>query len=329
MSMCSGFSRLVLFLALSTPACAAPPLPPLARDNQTADAPPVIARPGAPKPPAAHVASNAAVPAPDATPPNAAPEMNPAPDAHALPSPPPLTESEVALEAGLLRAAMNAEVPQSRHGPLTGEPNWIHEAHLVLAHNGRVIDRPQLIVMVDRSPKVQSLRILLARPGDQPWEMIGGTHVSTGQTGRFDHYITPIGVFPHDGGIIDFRAEGTFNENHIRGYGLKGMRIWDFGWQTAAKGWWDGQSGPMRLLMHATDPSVLEQRIGARASSGCVRIPAALNTFMDKHGVLDYDYERMSATDKRVRWVLRSDRTPTKLAGDMMIVIDSSEKPST
>ena len=68
------------------------------------------------------------------------------------------------------------------------------------------------------------------------WEVIGGSKVSTGQSGRRGYFITPMGVFLHTDGILDYRALGTYNENHIRGLGLKGMRVWDFGWQTAERG---------------------------------------------------------------------------------------------
>ena len=36
---------------------------------------------------------------------------------------------------------------------------------------------------------------------------------------------------------MDFRAEGTFNDNGIRGYGRKGMRVFDFGWVVSERGW--------------------------------------------------------------------------------------------
>ena len=43
-------------------------------------------------------------------------------------------------------------------------------------------------------------------------------------------------------------TQGTFNENHIRGLGLKGMRVWDFGWQWATKGWRaDKEGGDMEI----------------------------------------------------------------------------------
>ncbi len=182
--------------------------------------------------------------------------------------------------------------------------------------------------MVDRNPRVQEVAILMARP-DGPWEMIGGTKVSTGQKGRFDHYITPLGVFRHTDSILDYRAEGTFNENHIRGLGLKGMRVWDFGWQWAAKGWRpDREKGQMRLLMHATDPANLAHRIGRPASKGCIRVPARLNRFMDRYGVLDSDYERAAEVDPAYRALLLRNRTPTPLAGDILVVIDTSLPPA-
>jgi len=134
-------------------------------------------------------------------------------------------------------------------------------------------------------------------------------------------------VFLHTDAILGYRAEGTYNENGIRGLGIKGMRVWDFGWQNAVKGWRsDGERGDIRLLMHATDPAGLEQRIGRPASQGCVRIPTALNKFLDRHGVLDFDYERAAMTDARYQRLLRPDRTPTPFAGNAMVVVDSQEK---
>lgn len=62
---------------------------------------------------------------------------------------------------------------------------------------------------------------------------------------------------------IDWRAEGTFNAQHIRGLGVKGMRVWDFGWPHAENGWTDG-TGDIRLLLHATDPTYLAERARER-----------------------------------------------------------------
>ena len=41
--------------------------------------------------------------------------------------------------------------------------------------------------------------------------------------------------------------------------------------------------------------------------------------------MLDADYERAAETNPRYRWLLRADRTPTSLAGNMMLVVDSAE----
>jgi hypothetical protein len=106
------------------------------------------------------------------------------------------------------------------------------------------------------------------------------------------------------------------------------MRVWDFGWQEATKGWReDGERGPIRLLVHATDPDKLEQRIGRPASQGCVRIPAAMNRFLDRHGVLDADVERAAQEDPRFGALLLPDRVPTPLAGRLLVVVDSAEPP--
>ncbi len=117
------------------------------------------------------------------------------------------------------------------------------------------------------------MRILLAQPSGA-WQSLGGTTVSTGQEGRHGYFITPTGVFLHTDEILDWRAEGTFNANGIRGLGLQGMRVWDFGWQTVERGWKaEGRESTIRLLVHATDPDVLEQRLGRPASKGCIARP--------------------------------------------------------
>jgi hypothetical protein len=231
----------------------------------------------------------------------------------------------LAPELDRLRAAFAAEVP--KHSSLEPEQarGMIERARAILADNAVVLERPQLIIVVDRNPAAQDLALVLAQPRGA-WSIIGTTKISTGQSGRFDHYITPIGVFFHTDAILGYRAEGTYNENGIRGLGTKGMRVWDFGWQNAAKGWRaDGERGDIRLMMHATDPTALEPRLGHAASKGCVRIPSALNSFLDRHGVLDVDYEHAALTDARYRGLLRPDRAASSAAGDAMVVVDSSE----
>ena len=179
----------------------------------------------------------------------------------------------ISAEAEHLRGILAQDVPQRTSCAAT----WIAAAQAAVANARIAIERPQLVIAVDRNPRRQELCILLART-DAPWQVIGGSKVSTGQAGRRGYFITPTGVFLHTDAIIDYRAEGTFNENRIRGLGLKGMRVWDFGWQSAIKGWTtDHEWGEIRLLLHATDPDYLEPRLGRPASQGCIRISAAMN----------------------------------------------------
>lgn len=191
-----------------------------------------------------------------------------------------------------------------------------------------VIERPQFVVLVDRSPRVQALMLWWGGAG-QPWQLVGATPVSTGLPGRFEHFTTPLGVFEHSRKNPDFRAEGTKNELGIRGYGRKGSRIFGFGWVPAPKGWGDGAMSVMRLQMHSTDPDILEQRLGTAQSKGCIRIPARLNEFIDRFGLLDADYEEQHVFGNRP-WVLRPDGQPTPWAGRYLVVIDSlqGERPS-
>lgn len=242
------------------------------------------------------------------------------------PEDPPLSAAATEAEIARLRADFAREVPSRLTTAAPGEALMPQRAAAVVAASGKlVIDRPQLVVVVDRNPRVQVLWLVAARP-DAPWAVIGRARVSTGETERFDHYITPVGVFLNTDAILGFRAQGTFNENHIRGYGVKGMRVWDFGWQSAEKGWRaDRERGDIRLEMHATDPDRLEQRLGRPASQGCVRIPAVLNRFFDRHGVIDRDYERAAVEDIRFRALLLPDRSPSPLAGRAMVVIDSAQ----
>lgn len=268
--------------------------------------------------------SSAAPPAGSPAPQPVAMAVPPVP-APPLRPPPGLSQAEVAREVADLRARLAAAVPQHLDRSPAADAAWVAHAQAAIAQSAYRIERPQLIVAVDRNPKVQQMRIILAQPGALPWQVIGGSRVSTGQAGRKTYYITPTGVFLHTADILDYRALGTYNENHIRGLGVKGMRVWDFGWQTARKGWRaDGEEGEIRLLIHATDPDHLEQRLGRPASQGCVRVPANMNRFMDMNGILDIDYERSAADDPRVAALLAPGRTPTPLAGRALVVIDSA-----
>ena len=301
---------LILLILLALPAVAAPlpPARPAAADPQ-------------PIPQGAVLQGN---PAPSAAPPAAAPAPT------LPPIPPPLDESAREVEVLRLRAAMGREVPRLVPRTPAGDAAWIALARGEAATAGFVPERPQLVVVVDRNPRIQGLAVLMAVPTGE-WKVIGATRVSTGSTGRFDHYVTPRGLFRVTGAILGFRAEGTQNENGIRGLGAKGMRVWDFGWQRARKGWQEAvgkpDSTPIRLMMHATDPDKLEQRIGQPASQGCIRIPTVLNRFLDLHGVLDAEYERVATIDGRFRALLLANRVPSPLAGSTLIVGDSAARP--
>ncbi|MDN7540052.1 hypothetical protein [Burkholderia cenocepacia] len=183
----------------------------------------------------------------------------------------------------------------------------------------------EYVAMVDRAPNVQALFIYFRATPANAWLMIGASPVGTGLPGQYDHFLTPLGVFHHSPDTMDFRAEGTTNENGIRGYGHRDMRIYDFGWVDGERGWGKGGVSPMRFQMHATDPDRLEALLGIRHSKGCVRIPASLNTFLDRHGLLDDDYQARVEAGKSL-WVLRRDRDITPIAGRYLVVIDSARK---
>jgi len=235
-----------------------------------------------------------------------------------------ISKADIANEVGRLRAALQREVRQHITDDTDSGQAWVNRVKVTIVAAGFRIERTQLLIAVDRNPRVQELRIVLVRP-DEPWEVIGGSKVSTGQAGRRGYFLTPVGVFLHTADILDYQALGTFNENHIRGLGLKGMRVWDFGRQMAEKGWnADEETGEIRLLMHATDPDYLEQRLGRPASKGCIRIPATMNRFLDIHGVLDADYERAALDEPRYAAILLPERRPTPLAGDALVIVDSS-----
>lgn len=188
------------------------------------------------------------------------------------------------------------------------------------------LDRPQLAVLVDRHPLVQAAMVWWL-PVDGPARWVGASPVSTGRPRGFEYFETPTGVFDHSLAHPDFRAEGTRNELGICGYGRKGMRVYDFGWVMARRGWAPGEQ-LMRLQMHATDPDRLEPRLGQPASKGCVRIPATMNAFIDRRGVLDADYEAALAQGRSL-WVLRPDREPTPWSGRYLVIVDTqrSERP--
>ena len=180
---------------------------------------------------------------------------------------------------------------------------------------------PQHVLLVDRNAKVQAALLYRTLPGGG-WRFEGAVPVSTGLPGTFEHFATPLGVFAHSLDSLDFRAEGTLNENGILGYGRKAMRVYDFGWVPQERGWGDHAPGTMRLQVHSTDPAQLEPWLGAPRSKGCIRVPASFNDFIDRRGVLDADYEQALAAGRDF-WVLRPEREATRWPGRYLVVVDS------
>lgn len=184
------------------------------------------------------------------------------------------------------------------------------------------VPRGQYLVLVDRHPDVQALFVLLVeREGAVRW--IGASPVSTGRPGTFDHFETPLGVFVHTLDHPDYRALGTKNKNGIRGYGARGMRVYDFGWVRQKKGWGNGAEIDIRLQLHATDPRILEPRLGTRQSKGCVRVGAGLNRFLDRYGILDEDYLIHAVSSGTPHYMLGKEWAPTPNAGRYMVVVES------
>jgi hypothetical protein len=188
-----------------------------------------------------------------------------------------------------------------------------------------VLTSSQYILLVDRSPRVQAA-LVYWRDGEGEMRVIGASAVSTGRPGGFEYFLTPLGVFEHTIANLDFRAEGTRNEFGIRGYGVAGMRVCDFGWVMGERTWGDGGLSPMRLQVHATDPDALEPRLGFAASKGCIPISESLNQFLDRYGVLDADYDAALERGAHL-WVLRKDRTPTPWSGRYLVVVESERGP--
>lgn len=227
-----------------------------------------------------------------------------------------------------LSANFEREVDSRLTVPPQDQQRYAELLQSKLAQAGVTDSTAQYLVLVDINPHVQAI-FLYWQDAAQRLHYIGASPVSTGKPGRIDYFLTPSGVFVHDLKNRDFRAEGTYNRNGIRGLGVKGMRAYDFGWAIATRGWDGHGPGQMRLLIHATDPDLLEPYLGTARSKGCIRIPATLNRFIDHYGLLDYDYQR--ALDRGVRmWVLRPDRTPTPWPGRYLVTIDTqvAERPA-
>jgi len=133
-----------------------------------------------------------------------------------------------------LRSAYGEQVDRRLDVPADESQRYGLLAGAALESAGADTAPAQYVALVDRSPNVQAIFIYWLAAGSSP-ELVGASPVSTGRGGEFDHFQTPLGVYEHTPSNPDFRAEGTRNENGIRGYKLAGMRVLDFGWQQAER----------------------------------------------------------------------------------------------
>jgi hypothetical protein len=84
---------------------------------------------------------------------------------------------------------------------------------------------------------------------------------------------------------------------------------------------------PPELLLHQRGfkPQANTCALHYGAAGCCMRIPATLNTFIDRHGLLDEDYDRQSDSGSLL-WLLRSDRLRISTPGSYLVVVDSQQQ---
>lgn len=231
--------------------------------------------------------------------------------------------SAALLGAEDLREIFAREVP--RHLEVPGE----EQARYAEILRSYPLADQECVLLVDRHPLVQAA-LLYAHDGEQ-FGFVGADLVSTGKPGTFEHFLSPLGAFLHTPVHPDYRAAGTKNKNGIRGYGRKGMRVFDFGWREERQTWGRKAMSQMRLQMHATDPDRLEPKLGTRQSKGCIRISAAMNSFLDRYGVLDAEYDEAKARGEEF-WLTMPAReampTPYR-PGRFLVIVETerSERP--
>ncbi len=232
-----------------------------------------------------------------------------------------LSSQERVLKQQLLRMTSGAPLPDNP----TAAFRALAAARTMTIATMTSINRPQTLLVVDRAPSVQRLWVVVATPDGAPWTVIGTVRVSTGKPGKKEHFKTPVGVFVNTPDILGYRALGTLNKYGIRGIGQKGMRVWDFGWQTTQDWRTPSAVASIRLEMHATDPTYLEGRLGRPDSEACIRIPDWFNRFLDRFGVIDAQLTALAPTNRAVAALLPVDAMPSPLAGDKVVVVDTSE----
>lgn len=174
---------------------------------------------------------------------------------------------------------------------------------------------PQFFIFIDRNPKRQNLLVAFW-DGTEVTE-IGWSKVSTGDPRRIKYSKTPTGTYPIV--RLGYRAEGTKNAGGWMGLGKKDSRIWSFG-EVDSTGYKGIKTG-ITMLMHATDPTYGEPRLGRPDSKGCIRISALMNAYLDIYGILDKHILEKESPARQKR-LLREDRQPVKNYGLYAIIAD-------
>lgn len=190
-----------------------------------------------------------------------------------------------------VRQAYVRDVDMRWDVPAADADRYARIAQAAFDRAGIELHAAQYVIVVDRNPWVQ-VALLTWRSADGQWRIVGASPVSTGR----EDTATPTGVFAH--GTMDFRSDGAPDKEGILRYGRKGLRVFDFG---------------MRLRMHATDPDLLERRLGTAQSDGAIRIPSALDALLDHFGVVDAEQSSVPSDD----------RVTVADPGRFLVVVDS------
>lgn len=175
----------------------------------------------------------------------------------------------------------------------------------------------QFFLLVDRNHEEQKAFLAFYDSVKGKVILVGGDNISTGNPRRRGHFETPTGIFENKPANMSYRALGTKNSEGWRGFGVKGSRIWDLGWQRTVKN--RGEPMDIRFAIHGTDPDQGEPKLGTIQSKGCVRVSSRFNRFLDYYGILDREYEG----NAKAKYVLLKVRNPVSFAGKFVVVVDS------
>ena len=227
-----------------------------------------------------------------------------------------MAHADMASDAGRFQTEFETQVAQAYQIHLDNGRLADYKKSLLDEPKIQELSSPEFVVVVNRHPQQQHLSLFIT--DGKTAEYVGSAKVSTGSENRKEYFYTPTGIFENKLENGNYRAIGTKNENGVRGLGSKGMRVFDFGWQTSRAGWGRHNEAQIRLQMHGTDPDILEQRLGKPASKGCVRIHHDVNKFIDENGIMDKNYNNKNA------WVLSKNKKNSPYDGRYMLVIDAN-----